>query len=38
MEREYRCNRNLSSNGNIQPVTIQGTYTVNRDGTGTMTL
>ena len=28
----------VSSNGNIQPVTIQGTYTVNTDCTGSMTL
>jgi len=28
----------LSANGNIQQVTVQGTYTVNRDCTGTMTL
>jgi hypothetical protein len=28
----------LSANGNIQPVTIQGTYTVNADCTGSMTL
>ena len=28
----------LSANGNIQPVTIAGTYTVNPDCTGTMTL
>ena len=28
----------LSANGNIQPVTIQGTYTVNSDCTGSMTL
>lgn len=27
-----------SSNGNIAPVTIKGTYTVNQDCTGTMTL
>ena len=27
-----------SSNGNIQPVTIEGTYTVNPDCTGTMTV
>jgi hypothetical protein len=28
----------LSQNGNISPVTITGTYTVNADCTGTMTL
>jgi hypothetical protein len=28
----------LSANGNIQPVTIQGTYTVHADCTGSMTL
>jgi len=28
----------LSANGNIQPITIQGTYTVNADCTGSMTL
>jgi hypothetical protein len=28
----------VSSNGNIQPVTIQGTYTVKADCTGSMTL
>jgi len=27
-----------SSNGNIAPVTIKGTYTVNQDCSGTMTL
>jgi predicted lipoprotein len=28
----------VRSNGNIQPVTIQGTYTVKADCTGSMTL
>jgi hypothetical protein len=35
---ETRATATLSANGNITNVTIEGTYTVNRDCTGSMTL